>query len=85
MNAKIRRVGNKTQDTNSLVLKTKISELENKPPDHAKYVLRMNFCRWIFAAKLTQAILLSKIAFYNKLLRFNRKITSHKTKYLKAK
>ena len=40
-------------------------------------------CR-IFVARLKQANLVSKTYFDNKLISFNRKITSNKTKYLKV-
>ena len=39
----------------------------------------------IFTARLKQAHSLSKIDFDNKLVSFNRRITSNKTKYLEVK
>ena len=66
------------------VFNTKISEVENKNPDHAKYITTQEFSeltRKNFAARLTQADLVSKSDFDNKLISFNTKITSNKTKY----
>ena len=64
------------------VLNTKVSEVENKIPDHAKYITTQEFKKLIaenFAARL------SKLTdFDNKLLIFDKKVTSNKTKYLEA-
>ena len=64
------------------VLNTKVSEVENKIPDHAKYITTQEFKKLIaenFAARL------SKLTdFDNKLLSFDKKVTSNKTKYLEA-
>ena len=67
------------------VLNTNISEFENKIPDHGKYITTQEFNKLTaenFAARLRQANLVSKIDFHNKLISFNRKLTSNKTKYL---
>ena len=64
------------------VLNTKVSEVENKIPDHAKYITTQEFKKLIaenFAARLSKLI-----DFDNKLLSFNKKVTSNKTKYLEA-
>ena len=56
---------------------TKISEVENKIPDHAKYITTQKFkklTRENFAARLTQANLVSKTDFDNDLISFKRKI-----------
>ena len=57
---KIREIENKISDTNSLVtttnLDTKISEVESKTPDHAKYITTKEFNKYTgenFAARLT--------------------------------
>ena len=66
---------------------TKISEVENKIPDHAKYITTQKFkklTRENFAARLTQANLVSKTDFDNDLISFKRKISSNKTKYLEV-
>ena len=71
----------------STVLNTKISEVENKILDHAKYTTTLEFNKLTaehFAARLKQADLVSKTDFDNKLTRFNRKITSNNTKYLQV-
>ena len=64
------------------VLNTKASEVENKIPDHARYMTTQEFKKLIaenFAARL------SKLTdFDNKLLSFDKKVTSNKTKYLEA-
>ena len=54
-------------------LNTKISEVENKIPDHAKYIATQEFNKLTtenFAAWLKQANLLSKTDFYNKVISF---------------
>ena len=59
--------------------------MENKIPDHAKYITTQKFNNLTaqnFAARLKQANLVSKINFHNKLISFNKNITSNKTKYL---
>ena len=66
------------------VLNAKISEVENIIPDCAKYLTTQKFIKLTienFAARLTQTNLVSKTDFDNKLISFNRKITSNKTKY----
>ena len=60
------------------LLDTKINDVENKILDHAEYVAKWE-CN-----KLTAVNLVSKTDLDNKLISFNRKITSHKTKYLKV-
>ena len=65
------------------VLNIKISEVENKIPDHAKYITTPEFNKLTeqnFAVRLKQANLINKTVFDNKLISFNRKITSNKTK-----
>ena len=67
------------------VLNTEIGEVENKIPDHAQYITTSEFNKLTaenFAAKLKKANLVNKTDFDNKLISFNRKITSSKTKYL---
>ena len=92
LNTKINEVENKILDASSLmtttVLNTKIVEIENKIPDHAKYITTQEFNKLTaenFASRLNQANLVSKTDFDNKLISFNRKITSNKTKYLEVK
>ena len=86
MATKINEVGNKIPNTGSLVtttvLNTKISEVENKIYNHAKYITIQEFklTAEIFTTRLKQANLVSKTDFDNKLISFNRKITSNKTK-----
>ena len=65
------------------VLNTKISEVEKKIPDHAKYIATPEFNKLAagnFAARLEQANLVNKTDFDNKLISFNRKITAKKNK-----
>ena len=65
------------------VFNTKISEVENKIPDHAKYITTQEFNKLTaknFAARLKQANLMSKTDFDNKLISFNKTVTSNKTK-----
>ena len=83
LNTKVSEVENKMPNTSSLVtttvLNTKINEVENKIPDHAKYITTQEFNKLVtehFAAKLKQTNLMNKTDFDNKLISFNRKITS---------
>ena len=58
------------------VLNTKISEVENKIPDHAEYITTQEFDKLTaenFTARLTQANLMSKTDFDSKLISFNKK------------
>ena len=69
------------------VLNTKISEVENKIPDYAKYIANQELNKSTaenFVARLTQANSVSKTDFDNKLISFNRKFTSNKRKYLEV-
>ena len=88
LNIKISEVGNKLQNTCSLVtaavLNTNISEVENKIPYHDTCIVTPEFSKLTaesFTAGLKQANLVSKNDFDNKLISFNRNITSNKTKY----
>ena len=63
----------------------KISEVENKLPDHTKYITTPEFNKLTaenFASRLKQTNLVSKTDFDNKLISFNRKFNSNKTKCL---
>ena len=79
----------KIPDTSGLVTTTVLnSEVENKIPHHAKYITTQEFNNLIvenFAARLKQPNLVTKTGFDNKLISFNRKIISNKTKYLEVK
>ena len=69
------------------VLNTKISEVENKIPNHNKYVTTPEFNKLRaenFTARLKEANLVTKSDFDEKLRIINRKITSNKTKYLEV-
>ena len=68
-------------------MNTKISEVENKVPDHSKYIITQGLNKLTaeyFAARSTQANLVTKTDFDNKLISCNRKITSNKTKRLEV-
>ena len=85
----ISEVQNKILDTSGLVtttvLNTKIGEVENKVPDHAKYIATSEFNKLTadnFPARLKQADLVNRTDFYNKQINFKRKIISNKAKYL---
>ena len=80
LNTKINEVENKVPDTSSLVrtnvFNTKFSEVENKILNHAKYITGQEFNKLAaerFAGRLTQAILVSKTNFDNKIISFNLK------------
>ena len=84
-------VENKILDISSLVttsvLNTKIGEVENKIPDHAKYISTQEFNKLItenLATRLKQANLVSQTDFDNKLISFEKNVTSNKTKRLEV-
>ena len=61
--------------------------MENKILDHAKYITTRKFNKLTaenFAARLKQVHLLNKTDFDEKLISFNKQITSNKTKYLEV-
>ena len=65
----------------STVLNIKMREVEKKVADHANYVSTQEFNKLtteIFEARKTQANLVRKTYSDNKLISFNRKITSNK-------
>ena len=67
------------------VLNTKINEVENKIPNHDKYITTPEFNKLAaesFAARLKQVYLVTKTDFDNELTSFNKQITSNKTKHL---
>ena len=66
---------------------TEIREVENKILNHDKYITPLEFKKLAaksFAARLSQTNLVSKTDFDNRLISFNRKIISNKTKYLEV-
>ena len=70
------------------VLHTKISEVENKILEHAKYIISQEFNKLTaehFTAIIEQADLVNKTDFNNKLTSFNKRIASNKTKQNKSK
>ena len=69
------------------VLNTNIFEVENKIPDHAKYIATQEFNKLTaenFAVRLKQADLVNKNDFDNKIKSSDRRITSNKTKHLEV-
>ena len=69
----------------TIALNIKVIEVENKIPDHVKYITTQEFNNLSagnLVARLTQANLVTKTDFDNKLISFNKNITSDKTKYL---
>ena len=69
------------------VLNTKIIEVENKIPNHDKYIITPEFNKLTaesFVASLKQANLVSKTDFDKKLTSFNKRIISNKRKYLEV-
>ena len=68
-------------------MNTKISWVENKVPDHAKYITTPEFNKLTaenFTARLKQADQVTKTDFDNELKNFNKQITSNKTKLLEV-
>ena len=69
------------------IFNTKIEEVENKIPDYSRYITIQEFKKLTlkkFKGRLKQANLVTKTDFDNKLISFNRRITSNNTKYLEA-
>ena len=66
------------------VLNTKISVVETKVPDHARYITTQEFNKTVekIAARLKQADLVHKTHFDDKLTNLNKWITSNKIRYL---
>ena len=67
-------------------MNTKSSEMENEIADHSKYITTQKFSKLTaekFEARLKQQNM-SKTDFNNKLISFNKRITSNKTKYLEV-
>ena len=68
-----------------MLLIIKIGKVEIKLLYHVKFITTQKFNKLtakIFSARVKQANSVSKTDFDNKLISFNRKITSNKTKYL---
>ena len=91
LNTKIIEVSDKIPDTSSLVatavLNVKSSKVKNKVSGNSKYSVTEKFNKLTaenFAARLKQANLANKTDFDNKLTRFNKPITSNKTKHLEV-
>ena len=67
---------------------TKISEVENKIPDNSKYIVTEELNKSSVenvTARLKQADIVNKIDFDNKLISFNKQITSNKTRHLEVR
>ena len=91
LNTEISEIEIKISNTSSLVtitvLNTKTTEVEKKISDHAKYITTPELNKLTaenFTARLKQADLVNKTDFGNKLVSFNRKITSNITKHLEV-
>ena len=72
---------------NTTVLNTTFSGIENKIPNHDKYITIPEFNKLTtenFTARLKQANVVTKTDFDEKLTSFNRKITSNKKNYLEV-
>ena len=89
LNTKVREVETRIKDTKSLVITTflnaTIGELEYKISDHVKYITTPELNKSTaenFAPRLKQTNLVSQTYFDNKIISFNRNITS---KYLDVK
>ena len=78
----------KYQILTATVLNTKISEVENKIPNHHEYVTSAEEFNKLTPKKLTarlkQSDLVSKTNFDKKLTSFNKRVTSNETEYLEV-
>ena len=91
LNIKISEAENKIPHTSNFgtttIHNTEIGEVKNKIPDHSKYITTPEFNKLSaenFAERLKQVNSVTKSDFDNKLISFNRKITSNKIKYLEV-
>ena len=69
------------------VLNTKISEVEDKVPNHDKYITTPEFNKLtaeMFVTRLKQADLVNKTDIDKKLININKNITSNKAKHIEA-
>ena len=69
------------------ILNTKVSEVENKIPNHNKYIATPEFKKLMaenFTKRLKQVNLVNKTDLDKRLTSFNGKITSNSTKYLEV-
>ena len=69
------------------VFNTNISEVENKTPDHAKYIISQEFNKLTaehYTERLKQTNLVSKTDFDNKLKGFSKRSASNKANYLEV-
>ena len=94
LNDKINEVENKIPNITNLATTTAVTAVENKIPDHSKYVTTPEFYKITaesFTARLAQANLasknnipnfLKKTDFYDKLKTLNKKFTSNETKHV---
>ena len=83
----IKKIPNSRGLVTKPVFTTKISDVESKIPDHAKFITSQEFIKLAaesLATRLKQANSLRNTDFDNKLISFNRKITLNKTKYLEV-
>ena len=91
LNTKISEVENAMPVTSNLVvtygLNTKNNDVEKKIPNYDEYITTHEFNKLTaecFATRLREADLVNKTDFNNKLTRFNKQITSNKTKRLEV-
>ena len=94
LNDKINDIENKIPNITNLATTTAVTAVENKIPDHSKYVTTPEFNKITaesFTARLAQANLaskndianfLKKTDFYDKLKTLNKKFTSNETKHV---
>ena len=94
LNDKINEVENKIPNITNLATTTAVTAVENKIPEHSKYVTTPEFNKITaesFTARLAQANLaskndianfLKKTDFYDKLKTLNKKFTSNETKHV---
>ena len=94
LNAKINDVKNEILSITSLASTTALTAVENKIPEHSKYITTPGFNKLTaehFTARLAQANFASKsdiinfvkkTDFHDKLKKFNKNITSNKTKHV---
>ena len=68
-------------------MNTKINKVENIIPDHSKYIITQEFNKLAskyFAPRLKQDDLVNKTGFDDKLISFNKRIDSNKTKHIEV-
>ena len=81
------KIPNTSDSVTTTVLNTKVSEVKNKNPDNSKHITTQEINKLTaesFAARLKPADLVNKADFDNKLISFNKRVTSNNRKHVEV-